>query len=80
MGNLRRRNETNPRLHREDKEGGGMKTLCPTCGGKGTIDDPQAPNVLNYCGPNGERCPQVTCQTCDGSGWITWLNRDEVVT
>lgn len=48
-----------------------MQTLCPTCGGKGTINDPKAPAVLCYCGPNGETCPQVTCMSCGGIGWVT---------
>lgn len=43
-----------------------MNILCPTCHGKGTIPDPKY---------NGEiMCiavwPQVTCQTCGGSGWV----------
>jgi hypothetical protein len=47
-----------------------MQIICPTCHGKGTINDPKAPSVLCYCGPNGETCPQVFCLTCGGIGWI----------
>lgn len=51
-----------------------MQKLCPTCCGKGSIDDPKAPPVLCYCGPNGERCPQVLCMSCGGSGWVSVHN------
>ncbi len=48
-----------------------MKILCPTCDGKGTIDDPKCiGRVMSYSGPNGETCPQVTCQSCYGEGWV----------
>ena len=48
-----------------------MRKLCPTCNGKGSIPDPKLIGMaIGYCGPNGERCPEVYCQTCDGSGWI----------
>lgn len=48
-----------------------MRTLCPTCNGKGSINDPQYLGVpMMYCGKNGETCPQTTCQTCNGEGWI----------
>jgi len=48
-----------------------MKVLCPTCNGKGTINNPKCNDMaMNYCGPNGETAPQVICQTCNGSGWI----------
>lgn len=48
-----------------------MQKLCPTCGGKGSIDDPKAPPVIIYCGPNGERCPQIPCQSCGSLGWVS---------
>lgn len=48
-----------------------MKKPCPTCGGKGTIPDPKCIGTsISYCGPNGERVPEVFCQSCDGSGWV----------
>lgn len=49
-----------------------MRILCPTCGGKGTINNPKLTGAIyyNYSGENGEGCPQVSCQTCGGSGWI----------
>lgn len=47
------------------------KVLCLTCNGKGTIDDPKCyGQLIGYCGQNGERFPQVTCETCAGTGWI----------
>lgn len=51
------------------------KILCPTCSGKGTIDDPKCMGItMGYCGPNAERFPQVICQTCNCSGWIEISN------
>ena len=48
-----------------------MRVVCSTCGGKGRIPDPLCRDmVMGYYGPNGERCPQVFCQTCSGSGWV----------
>ena len=48
-----------------------MRSLCPVCRGKGSINDPKMQGMmLAYCGPNGERVPQVTCQNCAGDGWI----------
>lgn len=47
-----------------------MRVLCPTCGGKGTINDPKITGTISYCGPNGENCPQVICQSCGGTGWV----------
>lgn len=46
-----------------------MRKLCPTCHGKGTIDDPKCGGLISYSGLNGETVPQVTCQSCGGSGW-----------
>lgn len=49
----------------------GAPVLCPTCNGYKTIPDPQYNGrMLMYCGPNGERCPHITCLTCSGSGWV----------
>jgi hypothetical protein len=31
---------------------------------------------MGYSGPNGERWPQETCQTCMGAGWV---NNDTAV-
>ena len=47
-----------------------MKILCPTCGGRKTINDPTIMGSMSYSGPNGENWPQVPCQTCGGSGWV----------
>jgi len=48
-----------------------MKVLCPTCGGKGTIGDPKCYNKpMCYCDRDGNSIPQVTCQTCGGTGWV----------
>lgn len=47
-----------------------MKILCPTCAGKGFIPDPKINGPICYCGPNGERWPEIMCQSCGGSGWI----------
>jgi len=48
-----------------------MKILCPTCQGKGSIPDPRCIGiVMSYSGPNGESCPYIICQTCNGTGWI----------
>lgn len=48
-----------------------IDVLCPTCGGKGTIPDPQYfGRMMGYCGPNGERSPHCQCRTCVGTGWI----------
>ena len=47
-----------------------MKLLCPTCHGKGTINDPKCSGTMNYSGPNGESWPQVICLSCDGEGWV----------
>ena len=59
-----------------------MKKLCPTCNGKGSIPDPKCIGIpMAYCGPNGERCPEVMCQSCNGSGWIEesfkWIDKKE---
>ena len=51
-----------------------MRKLCPTCGGNGSIPDPKYYGVpLLYCGPNGEGCPYIICQTCWGSGWVDYF-------
>lgn len=50
-----------------------MKKLCPTCGGKGTINDPKAGGNMCYSGPNGE----VHCQSCGRTGWIETKNIKE---
>lgn len=34
--------------------------LCPTCGGKGYISNPDMGNTL----------ATISCKTCGGSGWI----------
>lgn len=47
-----------------------MRKLCPTCGGRGSIDNPKLQGPMCYNGPNGETWPQVTCQTCCGIGWV----------
>ena len=48
-----------------------MKILCPTCHGKGTIDDPKCyGKVMCYLDEDGNAFPQVPCQTCGGSGWV----------
>ena len=39
-------------------------------GGKGSIPDPKCTGFINYCGPNGEACLEVPCQSCGGAGWI----------
>jgi hypothetical protein len=45
--------------------------LCDVCHGKGTIDNPACyGRAMAYCGPNGERFPQVRCRGCGGEGWI----------
>ena len=46
-----------------------MRVLCPTCRGKGTINDPKATGPIMYCDKDGNACPQVICQTCGGGGW-----------
>ena len=51
-----------------------METLCPTCRGKGSIDDPKITGPISYSGPNGETCPQVSCRSCGGSGWVVATN------
>lgn len=48
-----------------------MRVQCPTCGRLGRV--PKVFPVgaaIGYCGPNGERVPYETCQTCGGSGWV----------
>jgi hypothetical protein len=55
-----------------------MQILCPTCHGKGLIDDPKITGVLCYCGPNGESCPQVICMSCGGSGWVSNISTNEI--
>jgi len=47
-----------------------MRTLCPVCNGRGTINDPIPCGPMSYSGPNGESWPQIVCQNCDGSGWV----------
>lgn len=47
-----------------------MKKPCPTCRGKGSIDDPTINGPMCYNGPNGETWPQVLCRTCSGTGWV----------
>lgn len=48
-----------------------MRIPCPTCKRLGTVDKAMpAGTVMGYCGPNGERWPQETCQSCMGSGWV----------
>ena len=46
--------------------------MCGTCAGRGKVDDlrnvPRS-GAWMYCGPNGERCPQMTCPNCYGTGW-----------
>lgn len=46
-----------------------MLIICPTCRGKRTIDDPTVTGAIMYCDQQGNRVPQVTCQSCAGSGW-----------
>lgn len=48
-----------------------MRLPCPTCGRLGKVNKAfPAGTVMGYCGPNGERWPQETCQTCMGFGWV----------
>jgi RecJ-like exonuclease len=48
-----------------------MRKLCPTCGGKGTINDPKIGGSACYYNPyTGDSFPQALCQTCNGSGWV----------
>lgn len=48
-----------------------MRTICPVCNGKGTVNDPTYfGQFMAYCGPNGESCPQVQCQNCSGQRWV----------
>lgn len=48
-----------------------MMVICPTCSGKGTINDPKASaGNMGYSGTDGERHPQVPCRTCQGTGWV----------
>jgi hypothetical protein len=48
-----------------------MQSICPTCGGKGSIPDPQQQCAsMNYNGPNGETVPRTFCRMCGGSGWV----------
>lgn len=47
-----------------------METLCPTCGGKGTINDPTISGSMSYCDSDGNAWPQTICKTCGGDGWI----------
>lgn len=52
-----------------------MRVPCPTCGRLGRV--PKAfpvGAVIGYCGPNGERVPYETCQSCGGSGWVNDSN------
>lgn len=56
-----------------------MQIICPTCAGKGSINDPQAPATLCYSGPNGETCPQVLCMSCGGTGWIAAIHQGPII-
>ena len=48
-----------------------LRVLCPTCSGKGSINDPKCMNLtMGYSGSNGEIIPQVICQSCYGTGWV----------
>ena len=48
-----------------------MEVLCPTCHGKGTVNDPKCMGkVMYYCDTAGNEFPQVICKTCNGTGWI----------
>jgi hypothetical protein len=48
-----------------------MRVPCPTCGRLGRVPKAFPPGaVIGYCGPNGERVPYETCQSCGGSGWV----------
>lgn len=48
-----------------------MRTYCPVCRGKGTIDDPKCLGMLIlYCGPDAERVPQMTCPNCFGAQFV----------
>ena len=48
-----------------------MRTYCPVCSGKGTIDDPKCLGVvMAYCGRNGERVPQIICPNCWGAQFV----------
>ena len=48
-----------------------MRTHCPVCHGKGTINDPECiGKMMAYCGPNGERVPQITCPNCAGEKFV----------
>jgi hypothetical protein len=39
-----------------------MNALCPTCAGKGRIQDPIGPEVTTHV--------SIVCKTCGGSGWV----------
>lgn len=49
-----------------------MLKPCPTCKGKGSINDPACVGrVMGYYNPHtGDCCPQIMCQSCAGSGWV----------
>jgi len=47
------------------------KKVCPTCNGKGKIDNPKKMSrTMMYCGPNGEYFPQMDCPNCKGKGFV----------
>ena len=43
-----------------------MKKLCPTCGGKGWIKNPEERATST----------QIACQTCNYSGWVETDDKD----
>ena len=48
-----------------------MRKKCGVCFGKGQVDNPKYyGQMMGYCGPNGERCPQMNCPNCQGQGWV----------
>jgi hypothetical protein len=48
-----------------------MTIPCPTCKRLGKVSKAfPAGTAMSYCGPDGERWPHETCQTCMGSGWV----------
>lgn len=49
----------------------GKEVLCPTCHGRGEINDPKCyGKAMGYCDKNGNSMPQITCRTCAGNGWV----------
>jgi len=46
------------------------KIVCPVCGGKKLIDDPEGKIFYDWVDPDVTRRIKITCPKCKGKGYI----------